>query len=70
MGLAQQLENMSPREQKLLAGLAAVFAGLLLIALPGYLYSELSSARDENGELKQLLRRMNRAGELLAKRKS
>jgi general secretion pathway protein M len=70
MGLKEQLTNLSPREQRLLAILGGVFALMIFLGLPIYVYTGLSEARERNDEIREVMRRMNRASELLAKRKS
>lgn len=70
MGLKEQLTNMSPREQRLLAILGAVFGAMLFLGLPIYVYTGLSDARERNEEIREVMRRMGKARELLAKRKS
>ena len=72
MGLREQLQfsNMSPREQKLLTALGAVFGLFLFIGIPAYIYNDLATSRKTNDDIRKLLRDMDRAGELLAKRKS
>jgi general secretion pathway protein M len=69
MNLRAQIENMSPREQRLLVILGSVFGALLFLGIPIYIYSELSAARDHNEEVRGLLERMNKASELLAVRR-
>ena len=69
MSLRDQLQNMSPREQKLLSLLGVLFAVSVFIGLPVYIYSTLSSARERNDGIRALLRNIDKANELLAKRK-
>jgi general secretion pathway protein M len=69
MGLREQFEGMSPREQKLLGILGALFAALIFLGIPIYVWTELSASRGRNDDIRQLLTRMDRASELLAKRK-
>jgi general secretion pathway protein M len=69
MGLREQLENMSPREQKLLTALGGIFAAFIFLGLPLNVYSDVANAREHNEEITQLLGRMNKASELLALRK-
>ena len=70
MGLKEQLTNMSPREQRLLGILGAVFGAMLFLGLPIYVYTGLSEARERNEEIREVIRRMGKARELLAKRRS
>jgi hypothetical protein len=69
MALRDQLENLSPREQRLLTVLASVFAALLFIGVPVYIFLNVSDARAENESIRDTLRNMERMSELLAKRK-
>ncbi len=69
MSLRSKLESMSPREQKLLAALGMVVLAFIFLGTPAYVYSELWSAREHNADIRQLLGRMDKASELLAKRK-
>ena len=70
MGLREQLTNLSPREQRLLSALGIVFAALLLIGGPAYVFSSLSSARDKNEDMRDVLRQIDRGRELFAKRRA
>lgn len=67
--LRDQLENMSPREQRLLSLLGIVFAAILFIGVPVYIFMNLSDARAENDAMRQALRDIDKMSELLAKRK-
>ncbi len=67
--LRDQLENMSPREQRLLSALGAVFAGILLIGIPVYVFMNVTDARAQNEAMRESLRNIDKMGELLAKRK-
>ncbi|RLB61226.1 MAG: hypothetical protein DRI90_11855 [Deltaproteobacteria bacterium] len=69
MSLRSKLETMSPREQKLLAALGMVVVAFIFLGTPAYVYSELWSAREHNADIRKLLGRMDKASELLAKRK-
>ncbi|MCA9623593.1 MAG: hypothetical protein KC731_31445, partial [Myxococcales bacterium] len=69
MGLREQLTNMSPREQRLLTILGVLFGALIFLGLPIYIYSDLAAARDRNEEIREVLRRIAKADELLQKRK-
>ena len=69
MGLREQLTNMSPREQRLLTILGVLFGALIFLGLPIYIYSDLAGARDRNEEIREVLRRIAKADELLQKRK-
>ncbi len=69
MSLRNKLESMSPREQKLLAIFGLLLGAFIFLGTPAYVYSEVWSARDHNDEIRQLLRRMDKGSELLAKRK-
>ena len=69
MGLREQFENMSERERKLLTLLGGLFAALIFIGIPAYVYTGVASAREHNEEITELLRRMDKASELLAVRK-
>ncbi len=69
MSLRSKLEAMSPREQKLLTVLGVLAAAFIFLGVPAYVYGELWSAREHNEDIRQLLRRMDKASELLAKRK-
>ena len=69
MGLREQLTNMSPREQKLLSVLGIIFGLMIFLGAPAYIYVGLAESRGQNEDMRKALRDMNRAGELLAKRK-
>jgi general secretion pathway protein M len=63
------LDKLAPREQRLLAALGVVFAVIVLLGLPAYLYGGLSQARDHNAAIRDVLRRMDQASGVLAKRR-
>jgi general secretion pathway protein M len=69
MSLRSKLESMSPREQKLLSALGIVVLAFIFLGIPAYGYGELWGAREHNEDIRQLLGRMDKASELLAKRK-
>lgn len=69
MSLRDKLTSMTPREQKLLSAFALLLGAFIFLGTPAYIYSELWSARERNDEIRQLLRRMDKGSELLAKRK-
>jgi hypothetical protein len=69
MGLREQLTTMSPREQRLLAILGSVFGAMIFLGLPVYFYSNLSDARARNQDIRDVMRRMDKASDLLAKRR-
>jgi type II secretory pathway component PulM len=68
MGLRDQLENLSPREQRLLGALGVVAAALILIGIPAYLYLDLADARAHNDSVRKVISEMGTMNELLAKR--
>jgi general secretion pathway protein M len=68
MGLRDQLDNLSPREQRLLSILGVVAAALVLVGIPAYLYMDLADARDHNEQLRKVIAEMDSMGDLLAKR--
>lgn len=70
MALADQLTSMSPREQRLLGLLGLVFGAIVFIGVPFYVYDSVSTSRQENEEIRQLLRRLDRGRELLAQRRA
>jgi len=63
------MSKLSPREQRLLALLGVVAAGILFIGAPVYMYASLAETRDTNDGIRKLLARMDGASELLAQRK-
>ncbi len=69
MGLREQLENMSPREQRLLSILGAVFGAVLFVAVPASIYLRLTDAREHNESIREVLRDVDRMSELLEKRR-
>ncbi|MSP24109.1 MAG: hypothetical protein EXR75_02875 [Myxococcales bacterium] len=64
-----RFERLSSREQRLITILAVVFGGLVLIGTPGYVFDMVARARDANTDISAQLQRMERATELLAKRR-
>jgi general secretion pathway protein M len=70
VSIGEQLSNMSPREQRLLSLLGLMFGALLVLGGPVYIYMDLAEARERSEEIRTLLRQMNKASPLLAKRKS
>lgn len=69
MGLREQLDNMSPREQRLLTILGVVFGIIVFVGVPVYVFMNLSDARAQNDSIREVLRNMDKMSELLAKRK-
>lgn len=69
MGLREQLDNMSTREQRLLQILGVVFGIIVFVGVPVYIFLNLSDARAQNDSIREVLRNMDRMSELLAKRK-
>jgi general secretion pathway protein M len=69
MSIREQLEKLSPREQRMLAVLGVIFGALFFVGLPLYLYTELRSARAHNQQIRDILHRMDSAGELLTERR-
>lgn len=69
MSLPGPLERLSPREQKLLGVFGVVLAVIVLIGIPAYVYSSVTSARSTNDEIRELLRKMSRSEEALAERR-
>lgn len=69
MSGAGSLDKLAPREQRLLGVLGVVFATIVLLGLPAYLYSDLGNARDQNQAIRDVLHRMDQAAAVLAKRR-
>jgi len=69
MSLREKFEGMTPREQKLLGLFGVLLGAFIFLGTPVYIYSELWSVREHNDQIRQLLRRMDKGEELLAKRK-
>ena len=70
MTIGDQLSNMSPREQRLLTLLGIIFGALLILGGPVYIYMDVAETRDQNEQIRKLLRQMDKASALLAKRRS
>lgn len=69
MSLQTAFDRLSPREQKLLGVFGAVLALIVLLGIPVYIYTSVSSARDTNDRIRDLLGKMNRSQAALAERK-
>ncbi len=69
MSLRDQLEKMSPREQKLLLLLGVLFGAAVLIGGPAYVYLDLAEAREHSDNIRAVLKRMEVSGKLLALRR-
>ncbi len=70
MTLAERLEKLEPRERKLLGLLLGVMAGLIVLALPIYAWSAVSSARTENDEIRVLIEDVYKARLTVSERKA
>jgi len=70
MSLRDQLDNISPRERKLLSLLGVVFAVIVLLGLPGYVYADLLSTRSHNDAIREQLAQIDKMGPLLSKRRA
>ncbi len=69
MSFRDQIEKMSPREQKLLLLLGVIFGAGLLIGGPAYIYLDLAEAREHSDNIRSALKRMEISSELLALRR-
>jgi general secretion pathway protein M len=69
MSLREQLEKLTPREQRMLAVLGVLFGLLLFVGVPLWLFTTVSSARAHNESIRDVLTRMDSANELLEVRR-
>lgn len=70
MNLRASYEKLEPRERKLLTALGAIVGGFLIILFPLLLVSTLSSKRQENIELRDLIDTIEAARPQVAERKA
>ncbi len=69
MSLRDQFDKLSPREQKLITVFGIVLALFVVLGIPIYVYGQVSSAGETNDKIRKLLTDIDKAKELLAKRK-
>jgi general secretion pathway protein M len=71
MSLRERMDKLEPRERRLLTGFAVVVGALLFLSIPIYIFTTVSSKRQENQEIADLIQTIkdNRAqiGERKAK---
>lgn len=67
MSIAARFDELTPREQRLLALLALVAATIAFVAAPAYVYMGISEAREDNQKIRKLLGRMDRSAMDLAR---
>ncbi|MDI1451948.1 hypothetical protein [Polyangium sp. 6x1] len=70
MTFAERLEKLEPRERKLLGLLLGILAGLVVLALPIYAWSAVSSSRTENDEIRALIDEVYKARLSVSDRKA
>ncbi|MDC0740236.1 hypothetical protein [Polyangium mundeleinium] len=70
MTFAERLEKLEPRERKLLGVLVGIMAALLVLAMPIYAWSAVSSSRTENDEIRALIDEVYKARLSVAERKA
>ena len=70
MTLADRLDKLEPRERKLLGILVGILAALIVLALPIYAWSAVSSSRTENDEIRALIDEVYKARLSVAERKA
>ncbi|MDC3952917.1 type II secretion system protein GspM [Polyangium jinanense] len=70
MTFAERLEKLEPRERKLLGVLAGIVAALVVLAVPIYAWSAVSSSRTENDEIRALIDEVYKARLSVAERKA
>jgi general secretion pathway protein M len=68
--LAERLDKLEPRERKLLGLLLGIMAALLVLALPIYAWSAVSSAHTENDEIRVLIDDVYKARLSVSERKA
>ena len=69
MSLRDQFEKLSTREQKLVSIFGILLALFIVLGLPVYVYGQVSSADETNDKIRKLLTDLDKAKDLLAKRK-
>jgi general secretion pathway protein M len=67
---AERLDKLEPRERKLLGLLMGVLAALVVLALPIYAWSAVSSSRTENDEIRALIDEVYKARLSVSERKA
>jgi len=70
VSLQTRFEKLSPREQRLLTVFGGVVGAMLVLGAPAYLFSAVSSARQDNADVRAQLRRMDSAAQLLSDRRA
>lgn len=70
MTFAERLDKLEPRERKLLGVLAGTVAALLVLAMPIYAWSAVSSSHTENDEIRALIDEVYKARLSVAERKA
>ncbi|MDI3291804.1 hypothetical protein [Polyangium sp. 15x6] len=70
MTFAERLEKLEPRERKLLGVLVGIMAALVVLAMPIYAWSAVSSSRTENDEIRALIDEVYKARLSVAERKA
>lgn len=70
MTFAERLDKLEPRERKLLGVLVGIVAALVVLAVPIYAWSAVSSSRTENDEIRALIDEVYKARLSVAERKA
>ncbi|MDI1484786.1 hypothetical protein [Polyangium sp. y55x31] len=70
MTFAERLDKLEPRERKLLGLLVGILAALVVLAVPIYAWSAVSSSRTENDEIRALIDEVYKARLSVADRKA
>ena len=70
MTLADRLDKLEPRERRLLGVLVGILAATIVLALPIYAWSAVSSSRTENDEIRALIDEVYKARLSVAERKA
>lgn len=68
MALRERIEQLEPREQKLLAILLGVFAVMVVVFIPVLVSAMVASRRDDNAELREAIESIHRERDEIAKR--
>ena len=70
MGLQEKLDELEPREKRLLGALVAVFAVMVLLLIPVTVSSILSEKRDENAAYHEVIERIYAERETIGQRRA